>query len=276
MTNYLKYRFADSPEFVDTFDELPLWSASFGLLLLKNLHIQPNSSVLDIGCGTGFPLLEIASRMGETCACFGLDPWQNAVDRLNKKIANYGISNTTVVAGSAESMPYDANSMDYIVSNLGINNFGNRDAALAECLRVLKPNGKLALTTNLYGHWKEFYTVFAEVMASYPVDNGLEKLKEHEEHRGTVTSLSNWIEQHGFTVSKCVEDSFTMTFANGTAFFNHYFVKLGWLESWMGLVPEPMREAFFTDFENRLNTIAQKNGALILTVPMLYLEGTKN
>lgn len=276
MTQYLKYRFADSPEFVDTFDELPLWSASFGLLLLKNLHIQPNSSVLDIGCGTGFPLLEIASRMGKTCTCYGLDPWQNAVDRLTKKITNYDITNTTVIAGSAENMPYAANSMDYIVSNLGINNFGNRDAALDECLRVLKPNGKLALTTNLYGHWKEFYTVFAEVMANHPIEGGLEKLKQHEEHRGTVAGLSQWITQHGFTVSKCVEDSFTMTFANGTAFFNHYFVKLGWLGSWLELVPEPLREVFFTDLENRLNTIAQKNGALVVTVPMLYLEGTKS
>lgn len=276
MTHYLKYRFADSPEFVDTFDELPLWSASFGLLFLKNLHIQPNSSVLDIGCGTGFPLLEIASRMGETCTCYGLDPWQNAVDRLTKKITNYGITNTTVIAGSAENMPYAANSMDYIVSNLGINNFGNRDAALDECLRVLKPNGKLVLTTNLYGHWKEFYTVFAEVMAAHPIEGGLEKLKQHEEHRGTVAGLSQWITQHGFTVSKCVEDSFTMTFANGTAFFNHYFVKLGWLGSWLELVPESLREVFFTDLENRLNTIAQKNGALVVTVPMLYLEGTKS
>ncbi len=276
MPQYLKYRFADSPAFVDTFDELPLWSASFGLLLLKNLHIQPNSSILDIGCGTGFPLLEIASRMGETCTCYGLDPWQNAVDRLNKKITNYGITNTTVIAGSAENMPYAANSMDYIVSNLGINNFGNRDAALAECLRVLKPDGKLALTTNLYGHWKEFYTVFAEVMANHPIEGGLEKLKQHEEHRGTVAGLSQWITQHGFTVSKCVEDSFTMTFANGTAFFNHYFVKLGWLGSWLELVPESLREVFFTDLENCLNTIAQKNGALVMSVPMLYLEGTKS
>lgn len=42
MTEYLSYQFEDSPDFVETFDELPLWSASFGLLLLKHLDLKPN------------------------------------------------------------------------------------------------------------------------------------------------------------------------------------------------------------------------------------------
>ena len=63
MTDYLKYKFQDTPEFVNTFDELPLWSASFGLLLLKHLELKPNLKVIDIGSGAGFPLLELAARL---------------------------------------------------------------------------------------------------------------------------------------------------------------------------------------------------------------------
>ena len=48
MTDYLKYKFQDTPEFVNTFDELPLWSASFGLLLLKHVELKPNIKVIDI------------------------------------------------------------------------------------------------------------------------------------------------------------------------------------------------------------------------------------
>lgn len=60
MMEYLSYTFKDSETFVNTFDEAPLWSASFGQLLLKHLNLKPNITVVDIGSGAGFPLLELA------------------------------------------------------------------------------------------------------------------------------------------------------------------------------------------------------------------------
>lgn len=36
MTGYLSYQFQDSEAFVNTFDELPLWSASFRLLRYRS------------------------------------------------------------------------------------------------------------------------------------------------------------------------------------------------------------------------------------------------
>jgi arsenite methyltransferase len=45
---------------VAAYDELPLWSATFGLLLFRHVPMQLGMKVLDVGCGTGFPLLELA------------------------------------------------------------------------------------------------------------------------------------------------------------------------------------------------------------------------
>ncbi len=66
MTEYLSYNFNDNEEFISTWDELPLWSASFGLLLLKHLELKPKLKVIDLGSGTGFPLMELAARLGES------------------------------------------------------------------------------------------------------------------------------------------------------------------------------------------------------------------
>ena len=74
METYLDYTFEDTPAFVETFDEVPLWSASFGLLLLKHLELKPNLTVIDIGSGAGFPLMELAGRLGKSCTLYGLDP----------------------------------------------------------------------------------------------------------------------------------------------------------------------------------------------------------
>ena len=190
MADYLQYKFTDSAEFVSTFDELPLWSASFGLLLLKHLQLKPNLIVLDIGSGAGFPLLELAQRLGTSCKCFGIDPWTNANNRVKQKIRNYGVTNVEVIEGSADKLSFDNERIDLIVSNLGINNFENPDNVFKECNRVLKPGGKLAITTNLNGHWQEFYMIFEETLIQLEKQEIVSKLKADKEHRGNVKSIS--------------------------------------------------------------------------------------
>jgi arsenite methyltransferase len=51
----MKYLAAVDPthsEFGELYDELPLWSAPFGLLLLERVPMRPGLTVLDVGAGT--------------------------------------------------------------------------------------------------------------------------------------------------------------------------------------------------------------------------------
>ena len=54
----------NSPQVIAAYDELPLWSAMFGLLLLEEVPLANVTNALDVGCGTGFPLIELAERLG--------------------------------------------------------------------------------------------------------------------------------------------------------------------------------------------------------------------
>jgi ubiquinone/menaquinone biosynthesis C-methylase UbiE len=275
MTNYLSYKFEDSENFVSTFDELPLWSASFGLLLLKHLELKPNLTVVDIGSGAGFPLLELAGRLGKSAKLYGVDPWKNANERARQKIKNYGLANVELFESSAEKIPLENNSADLIVSNLGINNFENPPVIFKECRRVLKPGGKLALTTNLNGHWKEFYNIFESTLRALGKEELVKLLDKDQEHRGSVESISKLFTDNGFTISRHFEESFEMKFADGSAFLNHYFVKLGWLTAWLNIFPKEELEEIFSALEADLNSFAEKNGGLTLTVPMAFIEGVK-
>ncbi len=275
MTDYLSYTFTDSPDFINTFDELPLWSASFGLLLLKHLELKPNLTVIDIGSGSGFPLMELAGRLGKSCKLYGLDPWKNANIRAQQKKQNYELSNVSIIEGSASQIPFDNNTIDLIVSNLGINNFDKPMQVFNECNRVLKKAGKLVLTTNLNGHWQEFYTVFENTLKALNKKDILDKLQSDQQHRGNVASISALFTTNGFKITKCKEEKFEMKFLDGSAFLNHYFVKLGWLGSWKELIPADDLISVFALLEQNLNAYAQKNNGLILTVPMAYIEGEK-
>lgn len=274
MTKYLSYKFNDTPQLAATYDELPLWSSPFGLLLLNNLTYRRHLTILDIGYGTGFPLLEIASRFGETCRCYGVDLWKNARNIAEQKIKNYDLHNVTLLEASAENIPLPDKSVDLIVSNLGINNFANKVDTFAECYRLLKKGGELAITTNLFGHWNEFYKVFEDVLKELALGEAYNELEALQQNRGTVESVEKLFTSAGLKVTKKIQDSFTMGFADGSAFLNHHFVKLGWLSSFRDIIEESEREKVFSLLEPKLNHISQENG-LVLSVPMLYLSGVK-
>jgi ubiquinone/menaquinone biosynthesis C-methylase UbiE len=274
--HFWTYKINDSKVLVGYFDELPLWSATFGLFLLENLPRGEFSQVLDLGPGTGFPTLELAGRWGEKCRITGLDPWENAISRAKEKAEFYGLSNTSFVLGAAEKMPFRARQFDLIVSNLGINNFAVPETAVAECYRVLRNNGTIAFTTNVNGHWKEFFLVFEQLLKKNKMNEAVSKLRQQQTHRGSKTVYRKLLSDAGFKKIKFAERNTSMRFLNGTAFLNHHFVKLGWMESWASLLPPEFRKKIFPELENSLNNLAKQKGELKLTVPMLYIQANKN
>lgn len=252
----------ETAAFVDAYDELPLWSAAFGLLLFANIPLQAKATALDVGCGTGFPLLELAQRLGPGSQVHGLDPWRAGIVRAERKRRHWNIANAHLHLGDAAAMPFRDATFDLIVSNLGVNNFSDAPAALRECRRVLRENGTLALTTNVVGHMRELYEVFATV-----VDDRM-RLEEHIQHRATVEKLHTLLDSAGFAVRRVVESAFTMRYATGTALLKHAFIQFGFLPGWQGVVPEADRERVFAELERRLNEIPP----LTLTIPCAYVE----
>lgn len=252
-----------SPAVVDAYDELPLWSAMFGLLLFDELPLTNVRKALDIGCGTGFPLIELAERLGPGVEVHGIDPWTLGLKRAAAKLTVRGTMNVTLHEGSANAMPFPDATFDLITSNLGLNNFDDRAGAMRESRRVARDGATLALTTNLQGHMREFYDVFASVLEGADVAT----LRAHVEHRATIPAVRELLESAGFQVVRVVEREGSMRFANGTALLNHYFIRLGFLEAWKTVVAGREREVFA-----RLRERLDASGELRLTIPMAYVE----
>lgn len=129
---------AGIPDAVAAYDDVPIWSAPFGQVLLDNISYAPRLRALDIGCGTGFPLLELGDRLGPTSEVWGLDPWEPALQRAKTKIAARGLTNIKLVHAPAENMPFEDGFFDLIVSNNGLNNVQDVPLALHECRRIMR------------------------------------------------------------------------------------------------------------------------------------------
>lgn len=273
--NYLEEIDYKTPEFGDLYDELPLWSAPFGLLLLEHVRMRPGITILDVGAGTGFMTIELAQRCGSDAIVIAVDPWEAAMKRLIRKLNHLGIQNVRTVVQDAAMLDLPDASVDLIVSNLGINNFDNPEAALRSCFRVAKPEAKLFLTTNLVGHMREFYEAYRCVLVELGFDGQLAALDAHINHRATVDSVKTLLEREGFKFVEAVTCSFRERFVDGSSLLRHYFIRLGFVPAWKAIAPEGAVEATFAALEQRLNAMAAERGELSLTIPAACIQAYK-
>jgi SAM-dependent methyltransferase len=274
VTDYLTAGAPDfgAPDTVSAYDELPLWSAMAGLFLLEHLPLPRSATVLDVGCGTGFPLLELAQRLGVGAIVHGLDLWEQAIVRARFKRQVLGLVNATLIRGDGAAMPFPDARFDLAISNLGINNFPDPDVVLRECRRVLKRGGRLALTSNIEGFMAELYDLFARVLAERGETEAETALHWHVAHRGTVASIGERLRRAGLRVTRVEQRELPMRFADGSALLRHYFIRLGFLEGWRSVVTTDTEREVFDALEGGLNAMAADRGVLTLTVPLVYLE----
>ena len=276
MTGYLDFKFdPDGPGVVDAFDELTFWSSLFGQLLFRHLRLVPGLTALDVGCGTGFPLFELADRLGPSGRVHGIDLWRSAVVRARRKAQVRGNANLRIIHGDASRLPYAGGTFDLIVSNVGINNFRDPGRVMAECRRVIKSGGRLVLTTNLVGHMREFYAAYEQTLLDLGHERAVERLREQEGHRATLEGLRNLFIRAGFRVTACHTETHELHYADGTALLNAYLTRLGFLDGWKEVLgaSEPVSEVF-AELEARLNRTARQHGeGLCLSVPAAFIEG---
>jgi arsenite methyltransferase len=256
----------------DIYDETSFWSARFGALLFDHLEIRRGIRGLDVGCGTGFPLIELAHLHGPSSHFTGIDIWGDALERARMKLELHGLTNADILKTDVASMPFPDAQFDLVVSNIGINNFPDARAALLECRRVAKTGARLVLTTNAQGHFAALYALLDAILDEAGLQPARDALRREEKHRHSKHALMNLLVENGFTVSRCFEQSFAVCFADGSAMLRHSLVKW-FLDGWRQAVGAANEREVFDILEARLNAAAERDGCVQMTVPMLYLEG---
>ncbi len=105
--------------------------------VLELASVTAGSSVLDVACGTGVAARAAVEAVGREGEVVGLD--------LNEEMLAMAARVCPQVdwqLGSAESLPFDDAQFDHVISQFGLMFFQDRQAAIAEMLRVLKPGGR--------------------------------------------------------------------------------------------------------------------------------------
>ena len=266
----------DAAETIAAFDEATLWSTRAAANLFRFLELNPSARGLDLGCGAGFPLLELAQLHGPGSRFWGADLWAAALRRAEAKRRTYGLDHVALARCDAGRLPFADASFDVLVSNVGLNNFEAPEAAAAEAARVAKPGAILALTTNLRGHYREFYAAVRAVLNDLGASaDEIAAWDAQEAHRGTLESVARLLLPHGFDVVRNVQENQTIRYVDGSAFLRAWLTRMGFLSGWREALPAGRDAEVLAATEERLNAQAKRDGELRLTVPWLYLEARK-
>ena len=107
--------------------------------------IEAGERVVDIGCGSGFDSLIAAYYVREDGRVIGVDMTREMLDKAEDNGRAAGFDNTEFRFGYAEDLPVDDAWADVVISNGVLNLCPDKDKALSEAFRVLRPGGRFML-----------------------------------------------------------------------------------------------------------------------------------
>lgn len=108
--------------------------------------IQKGDTVIDLGSGAGNDCFVARAETGETGRVIGIDFTPEMINRARINAEKLGFNNVEFRQGDIEKMPVTSNIADVVVSNCVLNLVPDKEAAIKEIFRVLKPGGHFSIS----------------------------------------------------------------------------------------------------------------------------------
>lgn len=178
--------------------------AHFGRRLVTLVGVEPGQRVLDVATGRGAVLFPVAERVGALGEAVGIDLAEGMVQATNAEATTRGLGVRLRVM-DAEHLDFPDASFDRVFCGFGVMFLPNLEHALREMRRVLKPGGRVGVSTWRVSQAEDLATVLDEL--------GLQPARQ----RGWITEpddLARPLRDAGFAEVQVVVDSETFRYAD--------------------------------------------------------------
>jgi ubiquinone/menaquinone biosynthesis C-methylase UbiE len=177
----------------------------FMVRLLKLCGLRVGMNILDVGTGTGLTAISVAKALSGNCRILGIEPIDAMIDKAKSNIKNEQLEDVILIKkASAENVPSEDHVYDLVTCTFAIRHT-DVGKALAEFIRVLKPNGRIVIA-DIYAPEK-WRSVLGKIMA--PVFQFAFRFRKYKaETKSNVLTMNEWrtlLEGLGLTVIDILE-----------------------------------------------------------------------
>ncbi len=211
----------------------PVWGSRFGKMLLRGLAVPERGQILDISCGTGYPLVEVLRRKADSTRVIAIDASSAMLDIARRKVADSG-QGKGVFFRTESPLPrlsFADDVYDLVLCNLGLAEMPSLKGALHDFARVTKLGGEVRCTLPLAGTWQEFHDIFREVLVKHDKHEALERLDQHLASYPSVDDCCELMLAAGLDPTVEIEE-FTLLFKSSREFFFAPVIEYGPLPGW--------------------------------------------
>ncbi|UZR29574.1 class I SAM-dependent methyltransferase [Methylococcus mesophilus] len=258
----------DTPVLARQYEDLSDKQYNHGKLLLGDLGLGRGQRVLDVGCGTGRLTEYAAGLVGEEGWVVGVDPLPLRVEIAKRR----GAANLLFREGRSENLrDFPADSFDAVFLNSVFHWLPEKAGSLAEAYRVLKPGGRLGISTASRERPHALERIVQSVVerppyAAHPVVSATTPYKV------TSAELAALLERAGFRVRSLEIRSFVDHFDNPATVID--FSRSSSFGNFLGTLPAALRASAIEEIKSELAKLRGPEG-IVLTRNLIFAVAEK-
>ena len=113
--------------------------------ILNALNIKKGQTIADIGAGSGYLTVKLSERIDATGTIYAVDIQQEMLDYINKRLAEKGIKNVSLVLGTMDDPKLPPKSLDLAILLSTYHEIAQPIDFMKKIKLALKPKGRLAI-----------------------------------------------------------------------------------------------------------------------------------
>ncbi len=179
-------------------------------VMIESLAVESGQIILDLGCGGGYQVRDLALAVGSEGRVTGADPSSDQLDAAREYCSD--LDNIEFVEESGTDLSFSDDTFDSVTSTNVLEYINDVDSTISEIRRVLRKGGRYCTTSVLWDH--------VRFHGPEPVlNNKIHKVfREHCIHQMLPLELPRKLQENGFSGISSMSLSFLNQTMHNNAF----------------------------------------------------------
>jgi ubiquinone biosynthesis O-methyltransferase len=163
-------------------------------MVVSMIEAKPGELILDAGCGNARDLIQLAKK---GCKCIGVDFSADMIEEARKELLKNHIESAEVEVGDLNCLRFDDAMFDKVYASEVLEHIPDCNRAVSEMARVLRPGGRLVVTTPNRHSWYGF--------DRYIICDKILRIKSHHPYDAwkTFDEISFVLNNNGLEIANC-------------------------------------------------------------------------